>query len=201
MPKIILKPNSPEYAEPETNAASQTCDMPGCPNEATHKAPKHRGLNEHHNFCFEHVREYNSAWDYFSGMNADEVEDHMNKSVYGFRPTWRYDQFKEFEDNLRSKAWQTYEGVDHEEREETRQAHGTFSQNSPEYEAMAIMGLSPPVTLEDIKKKYKELAKKHHPDLNKGCPKSEEMLKKINMSYTMLKLAYAEFEALPERAK
>ena len=61
------------------------------------------------------------------------------------------------------------------------------------------MGLEPPVTLPVIKKKYKELAKKYHPDLNQNDRKAEELLKQINMAYTILKLAYEKFEDLPER--
>jgi len=64
---------------------------------------------------------------------------------------------------------------------------------------MALMGLEPPVQLQDIKTRYKELAKKHHPDLNRGCAKSEELLKQINMAYTILKLAYEKYDDLPER--
>ena len=63
---------------------------------------------------------------------------------------------------------------------------------------MALMGLCPPVTLEEIKTRYKTLAKKHHPDLNKNNPESEELLKKINMAYTILKLAFEEYKNLPE---
>ena len=63
-------------------------------------------------------------------------------------------------------------------------------------EALAIFGLEPPLTLEDIKIRYKELAKKYHPDLNKGCARSEELLKQVNMSYTVLKLAFQKFDQL-----
>lgn len=53
--------------------------------------------------------------------------------------------------------------------------------------------------LKIIKARYKELAKKHHPDLNKGSNKSEELLKEINMAYTILKVAFEKFEDLPQR--
>ena len=66
-------------------------------------------------------------------------------------------------------------------------------------EVPPVKGLEPPVDLSVIKARYKELAKKHHPDLNPGCDKSEDLLKKINMAYTILKLAYEDFKDLPER--
>ena len=63
-----------------------------------------------------------------------------------------------------------------------------------------IMGLEPPVTLPVIKTRYKELAKKYHPDLNPNDPKAEDLLKTINMAYTILKLSYAKFEQLGPRS-
>ena len=58
------------------------------------------------------------------------------------------------------------------------------------------MELEVPITLTDIKKRYKELAKKYHPDLNPNNKDAEEQLKKVNMAYTILKVAYEKFEKL-----
>lgn len=204
MPKIFLKPGSPEFAEKENEAKSETCEMPGCSEKGEHKAPKNRGLNEYFYFCFEHVREYNKAWNFFTGMSDKEVENHMVSSMYGDRPTWRYDNGAAAEDILKRKAWQTYHFTDEEPQNDFKARHQNqgrrvLDQKAPEREAMAIMGLEPPVTLDALKKRYKHLAKKHHPDLNKGCTKSEDLLKEINMAYTILKVAFEEYEKLPER--
>ncbi len=201
MPRIILKPNSPEFADELNQTQTSVCDMPGCPHDAGHKAPKHRGLNEYYDFCFEHAREYNKAWDFFSGMSDREVQDHMMSSLYGDRPTWQYTSPKA-EENLFENAQRFYFGEDdyaqnqNEQENRKREFHG--DRNTPEYEAMAIMGLAPPVDIDEIKKQYKKLAKKYHPDLNKNDPKAEELLKKINMAYTILKLAFEEYKNLPE---
>ena len=60
-----------------------------------------------------------------------------------------------------------------------------------------IMGLEPPLSLAGIKARYKELVKKYHPDINRDDPKAEELLKSVNMAYTILKLNYEKFEELP----
>ncbi|GJL84566.1 MAG: molecular chaperone DnaJ [Micavibrio sp.] len=201
MPRIKLKPKSPEFEE-KKKPQIHHCEMPGCESIAEHKAPKHRGLDDYYRFCVDHVREYNLAWDFFSGMSGKEVEDHMMSSIYGDRPTWKYGVEGDAEDILRAKAWQTHNFTDEPPPHNgtNGKANGfAAKQNTPEFEAMALMGLEPPVTLEVVKKRYKELAKKHHPDLNMGCEKSEELLKHINMAYTILKLAYEQFEQLPER--
>lgn len=202
MPKISLKPKSPEYIDPKKNVGSKCCDMPGCRASADHKAPKDRSLSDHYWFCFDHVRDYNAAWDYFSGMNATEVEEQILKSMYGDRPTWRYDVDGAAADTLRRQAWQTYNYTD---QEPPKKDEGTFRASSgaiyqtPEFEALTIMGLEPPITLAGIKTRYKELAKKYHPDYNPHDKKAEDLLKTINMAYTILKLSYAKFEKLDAR--
>lgn len=201
MPTIHLKPNSPEYADASKEPDVTHCEMPGCTDHANYRAPKHRGLNEYYMFCEAHIREYNKAWNFFEGMSAGEVEDYMTDSLYGNRPTWKYGVNGDSpEEELFDKA-QHFRGGENESRSQNeRSAHSPFAQNSPEFEAMAIMGLAPPLSLDTLRTRYRELAKKHHPDLNKGCKKSEDLLKTINMAYTLLKVSYEQFETLPERS-
>ncbi|WP_420403433.1 J domain-containing protein [Nisaea sp.] len=56
-----------------------------------------------------------------------------------------------------------------------------------EGKAFAIMGLEPPVSEMELKTRYKQLVKKHHPDANGGDKQAEERLKMINEAYTTLK--------------
>lgn len=49
-----------------------------------------------------------------------------------------------------------------------------------------ILGIEKNASQEEIKKKYRELAKKHHPDLNKGDESSANKLKEINEAYEVL---------------
>ena len=195
MPKIQLKPNSPEYAERHARARTRVCDMPGCRGHGEYKAPKDRSLSEHYWFCFDHVKDYNAAWDYFSGMSAEEIEAQMLKSLYGDRPTWRYDVDGAAADALKRAAWQTY----HFTQDEPPKSEGrktAVPAQTPEGEALAILELEAPVTLDAIKKRYKLLAKRYHPDINPGDKAAEDLLKRINMAYTILKLSYAKFERL-----
>jgi DnaJ-class molecular chaperone len=54
-------------------------------------------------------------------------------------------------------------------------------------DALGVLGLVWPVSILDVKIRYKELAKKHHPDTNGGDKGSEEMLKSINLAYATLR--------------
>lgn len=44
----------------------------------------------------------------------------------------------------------------------------------------AILGVSKTATAEEIKRAYRKLARKHHPDVNPGNPEAEEQFKAIN---------------------
>ncbi|RVU54360.1 DnaJ C-terminal domain-containing protein [Anaerosphaera multitolerans] len=49
-----------------------------------------------------------------------------------------------------------------------------------------ILGVSKDASAKEIKSAYKKLAKKYHPDLNKGDEKKEEKFKEINEAYEVL---------------
>ena len=48
-----------------------------------------------------------------------------------------------------------------------------------------VLGISKGATEKEIKSAYKKLAKKYHPDLNKG-PEAEAKMKEINKAYEIL---------------
>ncbi|MGH7248876.1 MAG: J domain-containing protein, partial [Pseudomonadota bacterium] len=61
---------------------------------------------------------------------------------------------------------------------------------SPEARALAIFDLSEPVSLPDLKARYKALVKQNHPDAHGGDKDAEERLKIINQAYSTLKACY-----------
>lgn len=194
MPRIRLKPFSVEFADDGREApATRTCNMPGCPEEGLYKAPRDRSLKDHYWFCYGHVQEYNNAWDFFSGMSAQDIESQIVKSMLWDRPTRRYDGYAALEEQLYRKAWQTYHFTEKDPPKEKPSMAG-INRDSPEFQAMAIMGLEPPLAMVSIKARYKELVKKYHPDVNRDDPNAEELLKSINMAYTILRLACEKYE-------
>ncbi len=54
-------------------------------------------------------------------------------------------------------------------------------------EPLHTLGLLWPVSLDDVKTRYKALAKVHHPDANGGDRAAEERLKTINLAYAALR--------------
>ena len=49
-----------------------------------------------------------------------------------------------------------------------------------------ILGVSKTASDDEIKKAYRTLAKKYHPDMNPGDKKAEEMFKDVNTAYAVL---------------
>ncbi len=198
MPKIQLKPNSPEFEDHKPQPKIHICDMPGCEEHGEFRAPKDRDLKEYYRFCKEHIAEYNKAWNYFSDMSEEEIQSHIRENVYGHRPTWKYSAGKDYTEELYRKAQQTYSYNEDKPRSEKyrKTSEGFVHEETPETEAMQIMGLASPLTLDAIKKRYKELAKQYHPDFNPGDKVAEDRLKEINMAYTILKVAYEKYERI-----
>ncbi len=197
MPQIKLKQNSPDFIDltprllPHRPRA-QRCDMPACPNTGDHRAPKDRSLSTHYHFCFDHVQEYNAAWNFFAGMADRDVERHIIESFYGDRPTWRADSYRGIEAELHRRIdAERFFTADDPEPEKNAEPTG-----NPTLDALNILNLTAPTTFDAIKKRYRTLAKKYHPDhheqdtVNRGH--NEELLKRINMAYTILKVAYAD---------
>jgi DnaJ-domain-containing protein 1 len=52
---------------------------------------------------------------------------------------------------------------------------------------LAVMELEHDATPDELKARYKQLVKRHHPDLNGGDKAAEERLKLINEAYTYLR--------------
>ena len=56
--------------------------------------------------------------------------------------------------------------------------------------ALEVLGLKYEVKWPDIQKKFKGLVKKYHPDKNRGSKKYEDILKKVTLAYSQLKLTF-----------
>ncbi len=39
-------------------------------------------------YCPAHARAHNEAWDYFKGMDDDDIEKFREEAMIGHRPTW-----------------------------------------------------------------------------------------------------------------
>lgn len=168
------------------------CEMPGCMEAGQYKAPKSRdNLQEYRWLCLDHIREHNAKWDYFTGMSSEQIEDFMKDAMLGHRPTWKTNQqrldAKENLDEALHRFWHGNAGPSFKEKK--RKEKQAAQQSEQERKALAVLDMEGEVTLADIKRQYKILVKKYHPDVNAGKPEIEERFKRITEAYqSLLKL-------------
>jgi hypothetical protein len=184
----------PGAQEPGT---SHRCAWKGCASAGEYRAPKDRHLREHYLFCLPHVRAYNAQWDFHQGLSPVELEAELREASTWGRPTWKLGTLGA---GARSgphgpKGWTGNFRVDDplglgaetpfDDRRKARKPQA----GEPETQALKVLDLAHPVTLEALRRRYKDLAKKYHPDANGGSVEAETRMKVINAAYRTLRAA------------
>ena len=170
----------------------RVCEFPGCAAVGEFRAPKSRAdLRQYRWFCLAHVREYNAKWDFYKGMSESEIEAQIRADQTWRRPTWRLgpqadrrasDPFESLLD-----PYDILADADIRGSKGRRLAAQPNNLTPAEQQALSILDLKWPQTLDSVKLRYKELAKRHHPDANGGNKASEERLRAIIAAYAHLK--------------
>jgi hypothetical protein len=193
MPFAAPDPIFPEEA-PEPPV--RICDHPGCAAVGDFRAPKSRlDLRDYYWFCLEHVRAYNSAWNYYAGMSDREVEAEIRSDTVWQRPSWRLGirHGPDYAARLRDHFGLFGNGADAARDHARRRggAGGAVARALSAHEqALAVFEIGPPITPGRLKARYKALVKLHHPDAHGGDKAAEEKLKIINQAYATLKAGY-----------
>jgi hypothetical protein len=174
---------------------ARRCHAPGCAEDGVHRAPVARDrLSEFYWFCAEHVRQYNLAWDFFAGMNEQEIEFQRRFDTVWQRPSWPFGQFGERAAN-RTGGGASYRVHDSfgffSEGPGGADGAGAARPQTAEQKALALLDLEEPVTFADVKARYMSLVKQLHPDANGGDTEAEERLKIVNQAYGALKISFA----------
>ena len=192
--KIKIRPDP----EAELKSRAPACQWDGCGQAGTHRAPVGRMREgEYFRFCFDHVREYNKGFNYFSGLADTEVARFQKEALTGHRPTWKMGangHARSAPDFAQKRSGNAgyYRRV--------RDPFGMFGEQDPspprqrklkslEARALETLGLSTNATGADIKARYKELVKRHHPDANGGDRGSEDRFRDVLQAYRVLKQA------------
>jgi hypothetical protein len=170
------------------------CDHPSCHEEGRFPAPKSRESRDGRwLFCLEHVRQYNLGWDFFRGMTDADIEKYQREDALGHRPTWKLGTKPQDED---PKVWVKDDlGIlaDVGIRMGEARPKSTAELRLPPREREAFValgfdlaGLDLPLGKGVLKKQYKTMVKRYHPDANGGDKEAEERLKTITQAYAYL---------------
>ena len=168
------------------------CDKENCSEKGEFKAPKSRlELNNYYYFCIEHIKEYNKSWDFYKGLSVNQIENSMREDIIWNRPSWP------LKGNPQKVMEQINNFFDSEFSELNTKENGhKYFKNKlldenltkDESQALELLNLKLPLSLDKIKKNYKKLVKIFHPDVNGNNKTAEEKFKEINKSYkTLLK--------------
>ena len=173
-------------------ASKRACDHEGCAEEGTHRAPMRGGqAGQYHWFCLRHVREYNKSWNYFEGLSDEEVAAYRHNTNAWHRPTWSVTGKSRKKGDKKA----IFDGIDDQFGLFRDDPLGMESLSvrrpkrrvpAPVAKALRRLGLSTDASPQEVKIRYKELAKRFHPDLNGGNKEAEERLKRINDAYSYL---------------
>jgi len=170
------------------------CEWPGCIKPGPHRAPKGRNREgEFHNYCLDHVQQYNKTYNYFDGMKDDAVAGFQKDAMTGHRPTWKLGT-NGASMNAARRARNPGETV--------RDPFGLFGSGgrhtgnvekpgrtvrNAELKALQTLGLDETATPEKAKTQYKTLVKRLHPDANNGSRANEDTLKSVIQAYDYLR--------------
>ena len=188
----------------DLNPILRPCDWPSCELEGIHRAPKSQGnLREYNWFCLEHVRIYNSAWNYYEGMSIEEINNIIRSDTTWNRPSWPLGDSQTpspKSNNLESSRPDAF-GINYGElndpfglfRSETycKKSIGEDTQKAlskKERKALSALGFDALVRMSELKARYKLLVKRYHPDITGGNKKLEERFKQINEAYEIVRI-------------
>ena len=185
-------------ADDSTNV--RTCEMPGCTAAGDYRAPKSPDeLRSYRWFCLPHVQEYNKSWDFYKGMDVNQMERVRREDVVGWRPTWPLGHLKANDiEVLRQQVMHRFwgRGGKHAGARKTQAANAsTVTLTAEERGALQRLNLQWPVSLYEVKQSYRALVKQHHPDtVAADAPDAvqkkraaDELIKLINRAYAVLK--------------
>ena len=165
------------------------CDWNKCNKFGEYKAPVERDNSKKYRLlCLEHIKEFNKNWNYFNGMNDQQIYNFIKSDTTWHKPTQSFGSV----DNFFKVLWNNTLKNDSQNNEldpsfdNMRQFR--FDQN--DIKSFRILGLNVGVKWSNVQKKFKKLVKKFHPDMNSGDKKFEDKLKNITLAYTQLKNTY-----------
>jgi len=178
------------------------CSWPGCDVAGTYRAPHSpERLNEFRWFCLDHVRQYNSGWNFFTNWTEDEIDAQYRADRTWERPTWALGEGPKTplgsHPHSEGNAWA---------RSGFRDAFDVLGDNatlnpgtepgekrarrltSDEQRAMSALSLSHDIeTRTEIRARYRELVKDLHPDLNGGQNPDPERLARVLKAWQILR--------------
>ena len=163
------------------------CEWKNCNKKGEFRAPIEKDNSKKYKWlCEEHIKLFNKSWNYFEGMNQNEIENFLKSDLTWHRPTQKFDSSDNFFNILWNNALDDKFTFYKKDKNFNNLKNKKLSEKDKD--AFIIMGLEFSADWPIVQKKFKMLVKKFHPDRNSGNKLFEDKLKKITLAYSHLKL-------------
>ena len=185
------RPNARFHGRVE-GAAGQ-CAHPGCAEPGEFRAPPPGGHAadqppEWRWLCLDHVREFNAGYNFFSGMDTDEIEAAQRPYAGWERETRAFahsgadrpPRWADFDDPL-DAIGARFRRAAPQERADGKPLSGENRRD------LDTMGLGPDADRKALRQRYTALVRRFHPDHNGGDRSHEGRLQKVIEAYQQLK--------------
>lgn len=172
----------------EAGVDARACHTPGCGASGLYPAPVRHSVGVWDTpetpqdklwLCLDHVRDYNKSWDFFAHMSEREILAFQRDALTGHRHTRTVHHAVHIVEQTYARARRMRSGADIGDK------HRRPDIPRADHDALTVLGLEAPSTWEQIRRRYRDLVKRTHPDHHgKGM---EEEFKRINQAYAHLK--------------
>ena len=169
------------------------CAHPGCEGTGEFRAPSSRrsnfdGPGDWRWLCLDHVRAFNTGYNYFSGMSEEEIQASNNPYAGWDRETRAFanngsppPRWADFTDPLDAIGARFRNGASRQPRADGRE----LSEGDRKH--LRILGLPIDADRRALRTRYAELVRKFHPDRNGGDRSHEKALQAVIEAYQALK--------------
>jgi DnaJ domain len=201
--EVMSEPQYREKFHGRVRGSAQQCGAPGCQGAGEFRAPlyTHDAVSgdrprQWQWLCLEHVREFNQRYNFFNGMNREEIEAAQMPMAGWARETRAFTQggadkppsWSDFHDPLDAIASRFRTRM----REAAPKVRSDGKSLSPEdRRALDAMGLPLDADRRALRARYSELVRRYHPDRNGGDRSFEAKLQRIVEAYQHLRTAPA----------
>ncbi len=190
------RPNARFHGRVE--AQGRLCSEPGCGEPGEFRAPPREGVAvsgegpvQYRWLCLDHVREFNSKYNFFSGMSPEEIHDAQRpyagweRETRAFSATGGSDRpprWADFADPLDAIGARFRQRMaDTAERKDGKPLSGA------DRASLKVLELTIDADRMALRKRYSELVRRYHPDRNGGDRSHEDALRRVIEAYQQLK--------------
>jgi len=177
----------------------RSCDQPGCDAAGEFRAPPADGRRSGFDgpgvwrwLCLDHVRAFNSGYNYFSGMTEDEIQASQTPFGGWDRETRAFShngspppKWADFTDPLDAIGARFQRAARPERRADGREL------SDGDRRHLKVLGLPADCDRRALRTRYTELVRKFHPDRNGGDRSHEKALQAVIEAYQALKGRHA----------